>query len=102
MVVKKKSADMNVKKWLALRKKAALRIDPKTAKVMWRYGWTEDPYSVVPDLPVECQQAGREEFARSPGSDIWVWFGDLPIATQKALWEKHGSFKWRKLRLLER
>jgi hypothetical protein len=28
-------------------------------------------------------------FARSPGSDVWVWFGDLPEATAAALWKKH-------------
>jgi hypothetical protein len=41
------------------------------------------------DNPEECQQVGREYFARSPGSDIWVWFGDLPEATRTALWERH-------------
>jgi hypothetical protein len=31
----------------------------------------------------------RIYFARSPGSDIWVGFGDLPTATQDALWNTH-------------
>jgi hypothetical protein len=42
-------------------------------------------------LPTTLQQVGREYFARRPGSDIWVWFGDLPSATAKALWKMHGS-----------
>lgn len=52
---------------------------------------TEDPYGVVPDLPEQRQLVGREYFARSPGSDIWVWFSDLPKATKRALWKKHKS-----------
>lgn len=30
-------------------------------------------------------------FARSPGSDIWVWFGDLPDEVAKELWKMHSS-----------
>ena len=52
--------------------------------------WT-DPYGVDPELPEEYWQVGREYFARSPGSDVWVWFGDLPDATRDALWEKHKA-----------
>ena len=48
-----------------------------------------DPYGVDPDLPEECQCIGREYFARSPGSDIWVHFHDLPEETRDALWERH-------------
>jgi hypothetical protein len=68
---------------------AELKIDPETAAVDWIYAQTLDPYGVYTDLPEECWQVGREYFARSPGSDIWVWFGDLPEATRDALWEKH-------------
>jgi Mlc titration factor MtfA (ptsG expression regulator) len=91
MAKNKKSVSSDVKKWLAIRKKAALKIDPKNAKVHWTYAQTLDPYGVVPELPAECYQVGREYFARSPGSDVWVWFGDLPHATQNALWKKHSS-----------
>src|SRR6266566_7355858 len=85
----KQSVDqIKVKKWLAIRKKAGRKIDPKTAEVMWTYTETFDPYGVDPELPEEYQQVGREYFARSPGSDIWVWFGDLPAATRDALWKK--------------
>ena len=81
---------MPVKQWLAIRKKAARRIDPKTAKVIWRYAQVLDPYGVDPDLPKECQCVGRDYFACAPGSDIWVWFGDLPKWTKRALLKKHG------------
>jgi hypothetical protein len=82
---------MTVEQWLAIPKQAALKIDPETAEVDWTYAQTLDPYGVDPDLPEEYWQVGREYFARSPGSDVWVWFGDLPDATRKALWERHRS-----------
>jgi hypothetical protein len=82
---------MTVEQWLALRKEAGLKIDPETAEVMWVYAQTLDPYGVYPDLPEECQQVGREYFARSPGSDIWVCFDDLPKTVHDALWKKHSS-----------
>ena len=76
--------------WLASRQEAGLKIDPETAEVEWTYAQTLDPYGVYPLLPEEyC--VGREYFARSPGSDVWVWFGDLPDAIRSALWEKHKS-----------
>jgi hypothetical protein len=83
--------DMPVEQWLAIRKEAGLQIDPATAEVEWTYEQTLDPYGINPDLPEECRQVGREYFARAPGSDVWVWFGDLPEATRSALWEKHKS-----------
>jgi hypothetical protein len=52
---------------------------------------TLDPYGVEPDLPEEYQQVGRNYFARSPGSDVWVWFGDLPDETRNALWGRHSK-----------
>ena len=80
---------MTVEQWLATRKEAGLKIDPETAEVDWTYALTLDPYGVYRDLPEEYQQVGREYFARSPGSDIWVNFGDLSGATRDALWKKH-------------
>jgi hypothetical protein len=79
------------KTWLAIRKEAALRIDPETAEVEWTYAQTLDPYGVDPGLPEELQQVGREYFARFRGSDVWVWFGDLPEKIRDALWEKQKS-----------
>jgi hypothetical protein len=64
-----------------IRKEAGLKIDPETAEVDWIYAQTVDPYGDRRDIPDECWQVGREYFARSPGSDIWVNFGDLPKAT---------------------
>ena len=80
---------MTVEQWLAIRREAGLKIDPETAEVEWDYAQVLDPYGVDPNLPEEYRQVGRAYFARSPGSDIWVWFGDLPEATSDALWEKH-------------
>ena|SRR5258707_749152 len=77
--------------WLAIRKEAGLEIDPETAEVEWTYALTLDPYGVYPELPEELQQVGRGYFARSPGSDVWVWDGDLPEATRDALWKKRRS-----------
>lgn len=68
----------DVKQWLAIRKEAGLMIDPETAEVDWVYAYTLDPYGVYSDLPEDCQQVGREYFARSPESNMWVNFGDLP------------------------
>jgi hypothetical protein len=72
----------------ALRKAVGLHIDPETAEVDWIYALTIDPYGDYPDLPEEYQQVGREYFARSPGSDVWISLGDLPEATCEALWKK--------------
>ena len=83
--------EFDVEQWLASRKEAGLKIDPETAEVDWEYGQVMDPYRVYSDLPEECQQVGRQYFARSPGSDIWVHFRDLPDETRHALWEKHKS-----------
>jgi hypothetical protein len=82
------SNDLKPEQWLAIRKEAGLKIDPDTAEVFWCYAQTFDPYGIDPDLPEEYQSIGREYFARSPGSDIWVWFGDLPNAVRTALGAK--------------
>jgi hypothetical protein len=91
--VKKKTADekIEIEKWLAIRKEEALRIDPETAEVEWRYAQTLDPYGVFDEweLPEEFDQMGREYFARAPGSDIWVAFRDLPVETREKLWNRH-------------
>lgn len=52
-----------------------------------------DPYGVCDEweLPEEFHQVGREYFARSPGSDVWVSFSDLPDAVREKLWAKHRS-----------
>jgi hypothetical protein len=74
-----------VKEWLALRKEAGLKIDPETAEVCWSYVELSDPYGIYPERPDGYRCIGRDYFARAPGSDIWVWVGDLPKATDDAL-----------------
>jgi hypothetical protein len=89
---KKTAREQEIEQWLAVRKEEGLRIDPETAEVMWTYGQTMDPYNLEGgDLPAELWQVGREYFARAPESRIWVHFGDLPKAVEKALWAKHSS-----------
>jgi hypothetical protein len=73
--------NMTVEQWLAIRREAALQIDPETAEVMWEYANVADPYGVYPGGE-EC--IGRVYFARPAGSDVWVCFHDLPEATVKA------------------
>jgi hypothetical protein len=68
--LKTKAERVKVKRWLARRKKAGLKIDPETAEVNWVYAQTLDPYGVYRALPEEYQQVGREYFARSPGSNV--------------------------------
>jgi hypothetical protein len=81
--------------WLAVRKEARLTIDPDTAEVFWIHGEVCDPYGVY-DLPDEAHCIGRNYFARSPGSDVWVSFGDLPDATRDRLWARRraGDFRY--------
>jgi len=82
---------LSVKRWLRTREEAGKRIDPTTAEVMWTYTQTLDPYGVYPDLREECRQVGRAYFARSPESDIWVWFGDLDGEIRENIWQLHNS-----------
>jgi hypothetical protein len=93
--VKKRTAveKAEIERWLAVREEEALKIDPETAEVDWSYGQTLDPYGVCDEweLPEEFHQVGREYFARAPGSDIWVKFGDLPKETRDELWKRHKT-----------
>ena len=82
-------ADCSSEQFLSIRREAAQHIDPETAEVDWDYGQILDPYRIDPDLPEELQCVGRLYFARSPGSNIWVSFYDLPEAVRSALWAKH-------------
>jgi hypothetical protein len=70
----------NRQQWLTVRKEEALKIDPDRAEVYWQHGQILDPYGVE-DLSDEEYCIGRNYFARSPGSDVWVSFHDLPEAT---------------------
>ena len=86
---KSQMTDQELREFRSIRKEAGQHIDPETAEVEWWYAQTLDPYGIDPDLPEELRQVGRDYFVRSPESDIWVWFGDLPEATWTALWERH-------------
>jgi hypothetical protein len=79
---------ITVKQWRALLQIAGRQIDPETAEVVSTYGQVGDPYGVLRDIPDEFQCIGRQNFARNPGSDLWIEFGDLPEATRNALWNK--------------
>jgi hypothetical protein len=81
---------MTVEQWLAIRKEEALKIDPDTAEVLTDYGETLDPYGVL-DLAPRWRQYQRNRFARRPGSDMWIWSGDLPKSVLDALYAKHAS-----------
>ena len=68
------------------RKQEGLKIDPETAVVCMWYSEAIDPYGIDPLLPRELKDYYvKTWFVRSPGSDIWVEFGDLPDATERAL-----------------
>jgi hypothetical protein len=90
-MTKQSAEQIEVRRWLAILKRAGRKINTETAEVVWCYQYTLDPYGINPELSKEYRQVGREYFARSPGSDIWVWFGDLAAATADALWKKHKA-----------
>jgi hypothetical protein len=83
-------SQMTKEQWLAIRKEAAVKIDPETAEVFWGYGSVRDPYGLY-ELTDEEGNIGRNYFARSPESEVWVEFGDLPEKIRVALWEKQKS-----------
>ena len=80
--------ELTIDQWLSLRKEAAGKIDPENAEITWDYRQTLDPYDVYDDLREEEKSIGREYFARAPGTDIWVWFGDFPDDVRLKLWAK--------------
>lgn len=84
-----KTTDEERAEFESIRKEEGKKIYPETAEVCWIYALTLDPYGIGPELPEEYRQVGREYFARAPGGEIWVPFGDLPEATSDSLWEMH-------------
>jgi hypothetical protein len=87
MITTNEGGTMSVRRFLANRKAAALKIDPATAKVSWTWAQVLDPYGIL-RLSLEEDCVGRIYYAISPDSGMRVWFGDLPDATRKALWER--------------
>ena len=91
-----------IDQWLEDRKRAGKLIDPTTAKVTFHWAEVLDPYGVL-HVPEESSCVGRSYFARSPESDIWVSFYDLPEKTREALWARidAGEFDDDKDRLFD-
>lgn len=75
-------------RWVAGREDAGLKIDIETCELGRWAAYDCDPYGVDPDLPGEMQQVGTNRFVRSPESHGWVWEGDLPQASVKAMYER--------------
>jgi hypothetical protein len=90
MITMNEGSTMSVRQFLANRKAAALQIDPATAEVRWTWAQVLDPSGIFTLSPEE-ECVGRMYYAISPESGMRVWFGDLPDATQKALWERIKS-----------
>jgi hypothetical protein len=61
-------------------------IDPETAEVCCFYEAADDLYGIYSDWKSERVPM---YYARAPWSDVWVWFGQLPVAVRDALWAKH-------------
>jgi hypothetical protein len=78
---------MRKEQWLAVRREAGFKIDPETAEVFWEHGQVGDPYGLC-DPTDEGYCVGRNYFARSPGSDLWISFHDLPAVVCDRLWAR--------------
>ena len=76
------------KEWLATRKEIGRQIDPDAAEVIWQFEPVLDPYQVCKDLPDQLQLVGREYFARSLETEVWVSFDDLPKSSRDQLWRR--------------
>lgn len=57
--------------------RAAKRIDPQTALMVWWYAQTCDPYDLGYDLPDEARQVGREYFLVDPIDECPVLVDDV-------------------------
>jgi hypothetical protein len=73
-------------------REAARRIDPYTARMIWWYAQTLDPYGIEPDLPEEYQQVGREYFLEDPEGKWAVLVQDV-----RKLHPEISDGEWEKL-----
>src|SRR5262249_61151626 len=71
-----------IAEYVAQRKQAGLLIDPETAEVEWWRANEQDPYPIG-EGPGEMGCSNKSHFVRAPGSDMWIYLGDLPEATIK-------------------
>jgi hypothetical protein len=76
----KTSVEKEIDEWLAIRKEEGRKIDPETAEANLLYVVDLDPYGVddLTEEDYEYCSSSKEWFVRNPGSDIWVWVGDVP------------------------
>jgi hypothetical protein len=88
-----KTESVEIQQFLAERRREALTIDPDTAEVALFCVAKGDEYGVDPD-GAEEPWVGliNQYFARRPGSNKWVWFGDLADATRKKLERPEPAF----------
>jgi len=78
-----------VKEWLEMRTEAALKIDPETALILRSHVCPSSPYGTYSKIPEHCEEIFDDYYARSPGSDVWVYAGDLPKEVARALEKRH-------------
>jgi hypothetical protein len=74
--------------WKELVELAGRQIDPATADVICDVADMFDPYGLFPGN--ENAYPDRLYFARSPATNFWIEFRDLPEATRVAL--EHRDF----------
>ena len=71
---------------------SARRIDPYTARMVWWYAQTLDPYGLGYDLPPEADQVGREYFLTDPKAECAVRVDDV-----RELHPEIPDEEWKKL-----
>jgi hypothetical protein len=80
-----RTGNIPVEIWHELLQIAGRQIDPKTAEVDSEWCQMVDPNGIYSDSPPEGGCIGRLDFARAPGTELWILFDDLPAATCEAL-----------------
>jgi hypothetical protein len=73
---------------LKMCREAGALIDPETAEIKCEARPFSDPYGIYPDDP-KGRHVTLHYFARSPESNIWVAWEDLPREVEYRLWRKH-------------
>jgi hypothetical protein len=81
--------EAEIKKFYAIRKKEGRKINPETAEFLRTCIGATDPYGLFPERPYDTLWPGK--FLSESGSDVWVFEGDLPGATLKAIRKKWDS-----------